>query len=127
MFRKFAPAAATLLVMGLLPAVAHAQLAITTSKPAANAVASKVTSVSMRFSKPVVPASVKAELIMTAMPGMANHPPMKMLATSAIGKDAQSLTMTLRRPLVPGTYKVTWTAAAKGGERMTGHFSFTAK
>lgn len=127
MFRKIAPAAAAIFALGLIPAVAHAQLALTTSKPAANSTASKVTAVSMRFSKPVVPATVKTELIMTAMPGMANHPPMKMLATSAIGKDAQSLTMTLRRPLVPGTYKVTWTAAAKSGERMTGQFSFNAR
>lgn len=126
MLRKYLPAAAALFAL-TAATTADARLAISSARPAANSTASKVTSVTMQFNEAVTPASVKSELIMTAMPGMSNHPPMKMQATSALGRDGKSLTLTLRRALVPGTYKVSWTAATRAGQSTSGHYSFTVK
>ena len=126
MLRILAPAAAALLGMAIAPA-ASAQLAIASAKPAVNSNVSKVTSVSMQFNKRVTPASVRAELIMTAMPGMSNHPPMKISITSAMTRDGKTLTITPKRVLVPGTYKVSWNATATDGQAMAGNYSFTAR
>lgn len=126
MVRKFLPVAAALMALSTVPA-AHARVAISSAAPAANSSVSKVTSVSMQFSQPVSASSVKAELIMTAMPGMANHPPMKMQATSALARDGKKLTLTPRRVLVKGSYRVTWTATEVGGQTTTGHYSFHVK
>ena len=61
------------------------------------------------------------------MPGMANHPPMKIPFTSAIGKDGKSMTLALKRGLVPGTYSVKWSAAGTDAHRVAGEFGFTVK
>lgn len=126
LFRTFAAFAAPFLALSLTPS-ADARLSISSAKPAANSTVSKVTSLTLQFNEAIVPASVRAELIMTAMPGMTDHPPMKMRTTSAIGRDSRSLTMTLKRSLVPGTYRVSWTATAVGGQPTSGQYSFTAR
>ncbi len=82
---------------------------------------------SLQFNETIIPSSLRTELVMTAMPGMTDHPPMKMRTTSAIGRDSRSLTMTLKRPLVPGTYRVSWTATAAGGQPTSGQYSFTVR
>ena len=48
-------------------------------------------------------------------------------ATSVMGKDGKSLTLTAKRALVPGTYKVKWSAAGADTHRMGSEFSFTVK
>ncbi|MDZ3831719.1 MAG: copper homeostasis periplasmic binding protein CopC [Sphingopyxis sp.] len=119
------PAALTLAL--LLAPAAQAHVSLAGSKPAANATVSKVTSVALHFSEKLIPATMKVELVMTGMPGMKDHPPMKMPFTSAMGKDGKSMTLQMKRALVPGTYKVKWTAAGTDGHRMGSEFSFTVK
>ena len=46
---------------------------------------------------------------------------------STMGKDGKSLTLTAKRALVPGTYKVKWSAAGADTHRMGSEFSFTVK
>ncbi|MBR2170883.1 copper resistance protein CopC [Sphingopyxis sp.] len=125
--KSFLPAATAALALLLTPVAAGAHTKLVGSTPAANATASKVTSVNLRFNEKLIASTVKAELVMTGMPGMANHAPMKIPATSTMGKDGKSLTLTAKRALVPGTYKVKWSAAGADTHRMGSEFSFTVK
>lgn len=125
--KSFLPAAAAAVALLLMPAAASAHAKLVGSTPAANATVSKVASVTLRFNEKLVASTVKAELVMTGMPGMANHAPMKIPATSTMGKDGKSLTLTAKRALVPGTYKVKWSAAGADTHRMGSEFSFTVK
>ena len=125
--KSFLPTATAALALLLTPVAAGAHTKLVGSTPAANATASKVTSVNLRFNEKLIASTVKAELVMAGMPGMANHAPMKIPATSTMGKDGKSLTLTAKRALVPGTYKVTWSAAGADTHRMGSEFSFTVK
>ena len=125
--KSFLPAATAALALLLTPVAASAHTKLVGSTPAANATVSKVTTVSLRFNEKVIASTVKAELVMTGMPGMANHAPMKIAATSTMGKDGKSLTLTAKRALVPGPYKVKWSAAVADTHRMGIEFSFTVK
>ncbi len=125
MYKSLLPVVAAALTMISVPALAHVKLAGST--PSANATASKVTSIQLKFSEKVALSTVKTELVMTGMPGMTDHPPMKIAATSAMGKDGKSMTLTLKRALVPGTYSVKWSAAGGDAHRVQGEFRFTVK
>ena len=115
------------LVAALTPGAALAHARLTGSTPAANATVSKVTTIGLTFSEKLIASTVKAELVMTGMPGMKDHPPMKIPVTSAMGKDGKSMTLQLKRALVPGTYQVQWSAAGADTHRMGSEFSFTVK
>ena len=90
-------------------------------------IAQKVTKIDLKFNEKVIASTVKTELVMTGMPGMANHAPMKIPYSSAMGKDGKSMTLMAKRPLTPGTYKVKWSAAGADTHRMGSEFSFTVK
>lgn len=126
---SFSPLAALVagaaLALSPAPALAHAKLVAST--PAANAKVAKVTSIQLKFSEKLIASTVKAEVVMTGMPGMADHPPMKIAVGSAMGKDGKSMTLTPKRALVPGTYKVKWSAAGADTHRMGSEFSFMVK
>ncbi len=115
------------LALAAMPGTALAHAKLVGSTPAANATVSKVTSVGLKFSEKLIASTVKTELVMTGMPGMKDHPPMKIPFTSAMGKDGKSMTLQLKRALVPGTYKVKWSAAGADTHRMGSEFSFTVK
>lgn len=123
--KSLLPALAAALALLPAPALAHAKLVGST--PAANSAVSKVTSVHLKFNEKLATSTVKTELVMTGMPGMADHPPMKIAVTSAMGKDGKSMTLTPKRALVPGTYRVKWSAAGADTHRMGGEFGFTVK
>lgn len=89
-----------------------------------------MTSVQLKFSEKLAVSTVQTELVMIGMPGMAgmaDHPPMKIAITSAMGKDGQSMILTPRRALVPGTYQVKWSAAGADAHRIGGEFGFMVK
>ena len=126
--RKFPLSPLALLAAAVLsPAAAMAHARLVASTPAANAKVAKVTSVQLKFSEKLIASTGKAELVMTGMPGMKDHPPMKIPFTSAMGKDGKSMTLQLKRALGPGTYKVKWSAAGADTHRMGSEFSFTVK
>ena len=127
MIKSILPAATAALALLLAPTAASAHAKLVSSTPAANATVSKVTSVGLRFNEKVIASTVKVELVMTGMPGMANHAPMKIAVTPMMGKDGKSMTLSLKRALVPGTYKVKWAAAGADTHRMGSEFSFTVK
>ncbi|MGL3822661.1 copper homeostasis periplasmic binding protein CopC [Sphingopyxis sp. R3-92] len=127
MFKSFLPSAAIAFTLLLTPASAHAHAKLVASSPTANASVSKVASVRLTFNEKLIASTVRAELVMTGMPGMANHAPMRMPTTAQMGKDGKSMTLLLKRALVPGTYKVKWSAAGADTHRMGSEFSFTVK
>lgn len=118
---------AAAIALASMPGTALAHARLVASTPAANAAVSKVTSVQLKFSEKLIASTVKAELVMTGMPGMKDHPPMKIPFSSAMGKDGKSMTLQPKRALVAGTYKVKWSAAGADTHRMGSEFSFTVK
>ena len=127
MFKSLLPSAAAAFALLLMPATASAHTKLVSSTPAANSTVSKVTSVNLQFNEKIVASTLKTELVMTGMPGMANHAPMKIAVTPAMGKDGKSMTLAVKRALVPGSYQVKWSAAGADTHRMGGEFSFTVK
>ena len=125
-FPRFAFAVAALGLMAPQIAAAHTQLV--GSSPAANAAVVAPTKIELRFNESVIGATARASIVMTGMPGMANHAPMAISGfTAKLGKDRKSMTLLLRRPLTAGTYRVTWAAAGADTHRMSGTFSFTVR
>ena len=119
-----APMIAALAIAGA--AQAHPKLV--GSSPSANASVAKPGKIELKFSEPLIGPMTGAELVMTGMPGMANHAPMKITGfTSAVGKDRKTLTLVMRRALAAGTYMVTWHAVAADTHRVQGTFNFTVK
>jgi methionine-rich copper-binding protein CopC len=127
MLKSFLPSAAAALALLVAPVAASAHTRLVASIPAAGSTASKVTSVSLHFSEKLIPATIKTSLVMTAMPGMTDHPPMKIPYSSAMGKDGKSMTLLLKRPLAAGSYTLSWSAAGADTHRMGSEFSFTVK
>ena len=127
MLKSFLPSAAAALALLVAPVAASAHTRLVASIPAAGSTASKVTSVSLHFSEKLIPATIKTSLVMTAMPGMTDHPPMKIPYSSAMGKDGKSMTLLLKRPLAAGSYTLSWSTAGADTHRMGSEFSFTVK
>jgi methionine-rich copper-binding protein CopC len=108
------------------PAQAHIKLV--SSSPAANATTAKPAKIVLNFNEKLIAKFASATLIMTGMPGMANHAPMKMTGfTSAMSKDGKSMTLLMKRALVAGTYTLKWAAAGADAHPMEGSFTFTVK
>ncbi|HEX2813999.1 MAG TPA: copper resistance protein CopC [Sphingopyxis sp.] len=127
MLKSLLPSAAAALALLVAPVAASAHTRLIASTPAAGSTASKVTSVSLHFSEKLIPTTIKTSLVMTAMPGMTDHPPMKIPYSSAMGKDGKSMTLLLKRPLAAGSYTLSWSAAGADTHRMGSEFSFTVK
>ena len=127
MKRSLLPSIAAAVALLLMPTSALAHAKLVGSTPAANATVSKVTAISLKFNEKLIASTVKTEVVMTGMPGMKDHPPMPIAFTSAMGKDGTSLTLQLKRALVPGTYRVKWSAAGADTHRMGSEFGFTVK
>ena len=127
MNKSLLPAVMAVLALSLMPASALAHAKLVGSTPAANATVSKVTTVNLKFNEKLIASTVKTEVVMTGMPGMKDHPPMPIAFTSAMGKEGTSLTLQPKRALVPGTYRVKWSAAGADTHRMGSEFSFTVK
>lgn len=125
MRRSFLPLAAALLFA--IPGAAMAHVKLVGSAPAANATVSKPVRIELKFSEKLIAPTIKTEVIMTGMPGMKDHAPMKMAHSSQMGKDGKSMTLMLKRALVPGSYTVKWSAAGADSHRMGSEFAFKVK
>lgn len=117
------------LAVASLPGAALAHTKLVSSSPAANATvaSAKARSVNLVFNEKLIASTVKADLLMTGMPGMKDHAPMKVAFSSMMGKDGKSMMLMPKQALSPGTYKVTWSAAGADTHRMGSEFSFTVK
>lgn len=117
------------LAMALTPGIALAHAKLIASSPTANATvtAAKAKSINLTFNEKVIASTMKTDLVMTGMPGMKDHAPMKVAFTSMMGKDGKSMMLMPKKALSAGSYKVTWSAAGADTHRMGSEFSFTVK
>ena len=103
-----------------------AKVTLAASTPAAGAKTKAPKVITLTFSEKVDPATASAAIIMTAMPGMADHGEMVMRNfTAKWSADGKTLTLTLVRALPAGTYDVRWQAAGADGQTMKGTVTFT--
>ncbi len=109
-----------------LPGVAAAHSKLVSSNPAANATVSKPSKLTLTFSETFLAPMSGADITMTSMPGMADHPamPIKGFKTSVEGK---TMVLTLPRPLPAGTYDLKWHIVGADQHKMEGGYSFTVK
>ncbi|MFD1788309.1 copper resistance protein CopC [Sphingomonas floccifaciens] len=113
------------LAISAMPAMAHPKLL--SASPAANTAAAKTGTVRLVFNQRLAPATSTATLVMTGMPGMANHPDMKMPVSTAIAADGKTIVMTSAKPLPTGTYRVDWTVVGADSHRIAGKHAFSIR
>lgn len=117
---------AAVALAALTPGALSAHVSLTASSPAAGATAKGTKVVTLTFSEKLNPAKATAAIIMTAMPGMADHGEMPIRNfTPSWSADGKTLTLTLAKPLPKGTYDVRWQATAADGHAMKGTVTFT--
>ncbi len=118
---------ATLATM-LTPAAAFAHPKLVAAAPAADATVQSTKTVKLTFSERLMPKLSTATLIMTGMPGMANHPDIKMTGvTSAVAADGKSIVLTSAKPLPAGSYRADWVIVGADTHRITGKHSFSVR
>lgn len=116
---------AALALSALAPSALLAHVELTKSTPAAGSEVKAPKAVTLTFSQPVDASSAAASIVMTAMPGMANHGEMVIRNfTASWSPDGRAMTLALRKPLPTGTYEVRWQAAAADGHPMSGTVIF---
>ena len=119
---------AAIALSALAPTALLAHVQLTASIPAAGTETKAPKEITLTFSKPVDPATAAASIIMTAMPGMANHGEMPIRNfTVSWSDEGKTMVLALKKPLPTGTYEVRWQAAAADGHGMNGTVSFDVK
>lgn len=117
-------AAATLALSA--PALAHVTIASSTPAEGATVIAPKT--VVLTFSDALIPARTGVELVMTAMPGHANHGIMPIRNfVPAWSNGNRTLTLTLRQPLRTGAYEARWQSTGSDGHKMAGKVTFVVR
>ncbi|RIA37371.1 hypothetical protein DFR49_3255 [Hephaestia caeni] len=127
---KFNPTAAIIATLATLltPAAAFAHPKLVAAIPAANATVARTNTVRLTFSEGLMPKLSTATLVMTGMPGTANHPEMKMTGvTSVVAADGKSIVLTSANPLPAGSYRADWVIVGADTHRITGKHSFSVR
>ena len=105
------------------PALAEPTLVSAT--PAADATVAAPDRIDLRFSERIMPRMSIATVAMTGMGGMA-HAPMPVAGTKAsVTPTGNGLTVTMPRPLTPGTYRIEWHVTSGTGDHAMGSYAFT--
>ena len=101
---------------------------VVASTPAEGAIVKGPRLLSVTFSEPMLTPTAAASVVMTAMPGVANHGEMVIRNfTTAWSADRKTMTLTLRQPLKAGDYDLRWQAAGADGHRMKGTVRFVVR
>lgn len=100
------------------PAAAHARLVGATPAPDST-VAATTRTLSLTFSERTVPAFSGFDVV--------NATGEKVAVRTSVARDGKTLTGTLARRLVAGTYRIDWRIASSDGHRMTGSYTFTVR
>ncbi len=112
----------------LVPGAAFAQPALLSATPAADTTVAKPTRLALTFSERLAPAGSTVELVMTSMPGMANHAPMPIKGfKTAVEGDGRTLAVVLPRALPAGTYTLTWHTSGPDRHAAEGRYGFTVR
>ncbi|WP_371424093.1 copper homeostasis periplasmic binding protein CopC [Tardiphaga sp.] len=104
--------------------VAQAHPKLVSANPAANTAVAAPGKISLTFSEKLVPAFSKAELTMSAMPGMAA---MQMASSAAVAPDGRTLIITPKSRLARGKYVVTWHVVSGDTHKIAGNYTFAVK
>jgi methionine-rich copper-binding protein CopC len=119
---------AALALSSLAPAALLAHVRLTASTPAAGTETKAPKEITLTFSQSVDPATAAASIVMTAMPGMANHGEMPIRNLTASWHDeGKTMILALKKPLPSGTYEVRWQAAAADGHGLSGTVVFDVR
>jgi methionine-rich copper-binding protein CopC len=102
---------------------ASARTTLVQSRPQQDGVLSNPTALDLTFSDSVAPADLSITLVMTGMPGMANHKPMAIKGFEVI-PDGTKVSLRFPRPLPTGTYRMDWTVRGDPGGHDTGSLTF---
>ena len=125
-FRNLMLAATVATIAIATPALAHPKLLSAT--PAAGSTVSAPTQIVLAFSETLMPPMSGLDLVMTGMPGMANHAPMKIAGfKTSVSQDGKSLVATLPRALPAGIYDAHWHVVSTDTHRIEGHLTFTVR
>ena len=120
--------AAAALSLAILPGAALAHSKLLSSSPAANATVAKPTKLTLTFSEKFLAPMSGVELVMTGMPGMADHPPMPIKGfKTALAVDGKTMVVTLPRALPAGDYDLKWHIVGADQHKMEGGYSFKVK
>ncbi|MDB5662997.1 MAG: copC [Sphingomonas bacterium] len=107
------------------PVLAHPK--VVSATPATGAAVASPRSIELRMSETLMPRLSGASMVMTGMPGMPGHAPMKMTATTTIGADGKTIRLTPAKKLPAGNYRIDWHAVAGDTHRVTGTHEFAVK
>jgi methionine-rich copper-binding protein CopC len=119
---------AAIALSSLAPAALLAHVQLTASTPATGTETKAPKEITLTFSQAVDPSSAAASIVMTAMPGMADHGEMVIRNFTANWSDeGKTMTLALKKPLPTGTYEVRWQAAAADGHSMSGTVTFDVR
>ncbi|SCU74733.1 Copper resistance protein C [Cupriavidus necator] len=119
---------ATLAVAAVLASsVAFAHPKLVSSTPADKAEVSAPQKIELKFSENLATQFSGASLVMTGMPGMASHAPMKVAAKVSGSDDPKTMVITPAQPLTPGDYRVDWRAVSSDTHPINGKIAFTVK
>ena len=111
-----------------LPGLANAHSKLLSSNPGANASVVKPTELTLVFSESLLAPMSGVEIAMTAMPGMADHPPMPIKGfKTSVAPDGKTMIVSLPRPLPAGNYDLKWHIVGADQHKMEGGYSFTVK
>lgn len=125
-FRNLMLAATAATLAIATPALAHPKLLSAT--PAAGSTVSGPTQITLAFSETLMPQMSGLDLVMTGMPGMARHAPMKVAGfKTSVSQDGKTLVGALPRPLPAGTYDAHWHVVSADTHRIEGHLAFTVR
>ena len=119
---RFALSLAVAALVAPLPALAHPKLLSAT--PAPDAATAPTARLQLVFSERLVPQFSGADVVMTEMPGMKMHGPMKMPVKASVAEDGKTLALTLAKPLPRGSYRVDWHVVSADTHRVQGNYSF---
>lgn len=106
-------------------AVAHPKLL--SSSPDDKAEVTAPPKIELKFSENLTTQFSGATLVMTGMPGMASHAPMKVAAKISGGDDPRDMIISPAQTLSPGNYRVDWRAVSSDTHPITGSIAFTVK
>ncbi|CAG9166435.1 copper homeostasis periplasmic binding protein CopC [Cupriavidus pinatubonensis] len=119
---------ATLAVAAVLASTAaFAHPKLVSSTPADKAEVSAPQKIELKFSENLATQFSGASLVMTGMPGMANHAPMKVAAKVSGSDDPKTMVITPAQTLTPGNYRVDWRAVSSDTHPINGNIAFTVK
>lgn len=124
---RFASKAVLGTSLALLASVAFAHPKLVSSTPADKSEGAAPAKIELKFSESLVTQFSGATLLMTGMPGMAGHNPMKIAAKVSGGEDGKTMVITPTQPLTAGAYRVDWRAVSSDTHPINGNITFQVK